>query len=469
LATYDLIVKGAKVLSLDETLAEFRICISDGKIVALDRDGSSPPSSSSSHVIDAHGKLVLPGLIDPHVHFRDPGLTYKEDFESGSRGAAAGGVTVVFDMPTTIPVVTSASILEEKREIVGKKSLIDYGLIAAASDHNLGQIGPLARAGAIAFKTFLVAPPKDRLAEQAGAFVRNEEELAKAMSAVAKTGLVHCVHAESDSQIASLVKKIREEGREAEPMSHFDSRPNSSEADAVFAALGAAKRSPGSRLHVLHVSAKESVGLIGDAKRQGVDVSAETCPQYLYFTKEFLKAKGPYAKHNPPARTEEDRAALMAGLSSGVIDMTATDHAPHSKEEKERGRDDIFRAPSGIPGVETRLPLLLTLVSKGALELRVIPKITSEAAARRFGLFPAKGCIEVGSDADLTFVDYDEEWTIDSSKLQTKARECDVYDGMQVKGRVTHTILRGQLVFEQQVGFGKPGMGRMLIPRTSPS
>ena len=397
-------------------------------------------------MIDASERLVLPGLIDPHVHFRDPGLTQKEDFESGSKGALAGGVTTVFDMPTTQPVVISPELLREKIATVQPKAYCNYGLIGAAGPENLDSIPKLAEAGVIAFKTYMVSPPIERTKEYEGSFVTNSGDLYRVMEKVKQTSVPHCIHAESDSTISCLTEKMHSEGRK-DPMAHYDSRPNFTEAEAVADAIILSEVLK-VKLHLVHISTSEATELLEQAKKRNADVSAETCPHYLCFTRELLRTKGPYAKYNPPARNLQDVKFLFDGLNSGSIDMVSTDHAPHTKEEKDKGKDDIFRAPPGTPGVETRLPILLRMASDGLLRLEDIPKLTSETAAKRFRLYPRKGVIAEGSDADLTIVDYNKEWQVNASELQTKAWETVLFDGMKVRGKVSHTIINGVMAFD---------------------
>jgi allantoinase len=454
--TYDLIITNGKIM-YGSGFLEADICVNEGRIAKIEKNTSE---SSASHVIDAKGMLVLPGLIDPHVHFRDPGLTYKEDFLSGSKGAAAGGVTTVFDMPTTQPVVTNASMLQEKVQIVKQKALANFGLFGASSIDNLDEIEGLAQAGAIAFKTYMVGPPKERAKEYAGSFVTSSGQLYRVMQAIKRTGLIHCIHAESDSTVACLTEELHSEGRK-DPMAHYDSRPNFTEAEAVYDAI-LLSEAVGTKLHLVHISTGEASELIARARERNVNVSAETCPHYLCFSKEILNQRGPFGKYNPPARNPNDLESLYDALNHDIINMISTDHAPHTKEEKERGWQDIFKAPPGTPGVETRLPIILKMAHDGRLRLIDVPKLTSEAAAKRFGLYPRKGSIAVGSDADLTVVDYNQEWKIKAADLQTKAWETVLFDEMSVRGKVKYTILNGETTFEEGVGFEKPGIGQFV-------
>ena len=457
MANHDLQIKNGKIFS-DGDLTEADIFVTGNRISSIEK----APSGNATRSINAQGLIILPGLIDPHVHFRDPGQTYKEDFLSGTRGAVAGGTTTIFDMPNTEPAVTRWETLKEKSLIAKGKAVSNFGLIAGASHDNLSSIQKLGENGAIAFKTFMVSPPKEREREYAGMYVTNSGQLLKTMKEVKKTGRVHCIHAENDSTINLLTEEMKFQKRK-DAMAHHDSRPNFTEEEAVSDALVLANYLQ-AKVHIVHVSTSRASTLILDAKSRGVDVTSETCPQYMIFSKEILEKKGPYAKFNPPPRDLDDVDQMVKGLASGEIEMVSTDHAPHSNSEKQAGWEDIFKAPSGTPGVETRLPLLLTLVHQGKLSLGDIPKIASSAAAKRFGIFPRKGTIEVGSDADLAIIDYNQSWIIRASELQTKAWETVLYDGMDVKGRVKYTLVNGKVAYEDGSGFAAPGSGELIRP-----
>jgi len=458
MTTHDLQIKNARILRNGE-LVGCDVFVSSGKISSI----GVVQTDRASRSIDAAGRILLPGLIDPHVHFRDPGATYKEDFLTGSRGAVVGGTTTVFDMPNTKPSVTSTETLLEKARSVKTKAVCNFGLIAGASHENISSMMDLAKSGAIAFKTFMISPPVDREKDYAGMSVTDSGQLLQTMEGVARTGLVHCIHAECDSTVSMLTEKMKLENRK-DPRAHYDSRPNFTEEEAVSDAIILASQVR-SKLHIVHVSTKQAIDLISGAKKKGVNVSCETCPQYLLFTNEILDKRGPYGKFNPPPRTVEDRDSLVNSLASREIDMVATDHAPHTNSEKQLGFGDIFMAPSGTPGVETRLPILLTFVHQGKLLLNDIPRISSSAVAKRFGIYPRKGTIEIGSDADLAIVDIDQAWKIRSSELQTKSWETDLYDGMEVKGRVKFTIVNGEIAYEDGSGFASPGHAEFIRPQ----
>jgi allantoinase len=454
---FDLVVRNGLLVRAGGSF-EADVYVSDGRIAAVSKSASA--ARQAGRAVDARGALVLPGLIDSHVHFRDPGMTQKEDFVSGSRGAAAGGVTTVFDMPTTLPVVTDVARFERKVAALEGRSFVDYALYAAAGPGNIDQLGPLASAGAVAFKTYAVAPPPEREGEYEGAFVRDSGELFQVMDAVSKTGLVHCIHAEDNGAVRFLSRKMREEGRK-DPMAHYDSRPNFTEGVSVFQAAAFAEAT-GTRLHVAHMSTGEAVAAVADAKRRGAAVTAETCPHYLWFTKEALLKFGPYAKYNPPPRTRRDVDALWRGVREGAVDIVVTDHAPHSEEEKKAGFEDIAKAPSGTPGVELRLPFMLTNGERRGLSVADVVRTTSTAVARIFGVAGRKGDVKRGLDADLVLVDRKKEWTVRAEELQTKARSMVLFDGVRMKGRVRATILRGETVYEDGVGFTGPSGSMML-------
>lgn len=457
MASYDLVIKNGTVVTRD-LVRSADVFVSDGTIQRIGSSGDAFPSSS--RVINAAGLVIIPGLIDSHVHFRDPGMTHKEDFETGSKGAAAGGTTTVFDMPTTQPVVTEVNIFREKLSVVRAKSLVDFSLIAAAGVENVDKLKGMAESGAIAFKTYTVAPPDERRKEYEGSFIRTPGELLCVMERTSEIGLPHFVHAEEDSIIAYLTQRLKAEGR-CDISAHFESRPNISEEIAVRNALLLA-RSTGCRVHILHVSTREAVDAIREARSRGVQVTSETCPHYLFFTTKEASSMGPKAKYNPPARSREDVAALWGGLMDGTIDIVVSDHAPHSKEEKEAGSSDVWKAPPGTPGVETRLSAMLQLAKSWGGSLQDVVRLCSTAVSESFSLYGKKGELKPGFDADICILDPNVEWTVRASELQTKAWQTVLYDSLTLRGKVRYTILRGVTVYESEVGFAKPGTGKFV-------
>lgn len=453
----DLLIKGGTIVTASDT-AKASILVKKGKIIRV----SNQKVGQADEEIDASGLYIFPGLVDTHVHFRDPGMTQKENFLSGTKSALKGGVTTVFDMPTTQPVITSAEKFNEKLKIVQPKALVDFALYAGAGVDNLSELSALAEAGAIAFKTYMVAPPSERTHEYAGSFVTDAASLYRVMEGVKKTGRTLCVHAENDNTIRLLSDRLRLEGRH-DASAHADSRPQFTETLAVSEALIIAQ-ALNVKLHLLHISTRESVALIRMWKKMGSNVTAETCPHYLLLTRDALRKYGPDAKFNPPPRDQADNGALWHGISDGTIDMIVSDHAPHLKAEKSQGREDIWRAPPGTPGVESRLPLLLTAAAEKRISLQDVVRLCSTNPAKVFGLYPAKGEIAEGSDADFALVDLGKEWTLRSENLESKAKETFLFDGWKIRGQCVATYLRGELMMKDGNVTGEPGTGRLIKP-----
>lgn len=456
----DTIIKNAQLV-LTGRIIRGGVAIDDGKIIAVTTDSKLP---KADNIINANGNLLMPGLIDAHVHFRDPGNTYREDFESGTKAAAAGGVTTVLDMPTTVPPVTSAELLEAKRRIVEKKAIVDFGLYGAASAENLDKIHELAEAGVIAFKTHMVAPAGQVAEEFKGVYVKDAANLLTVFEVVKKTGRLECLHAEDHSLVHHSAQKLRDEGR-LDPSAHCEGRPSVAEVTAIATAIAIAG-SVGIGIRIAHLSTKVGLDYVRVARKAGISVSVEVSPHHLLLTASQMKKLGPYAKMNPPLRTEKDRLALWKGIQDGTIDTIATDHAPHSLEEKERGWRNIWEANSGVPGVETMLPLLLTKVNEGKMSIGQLAKLTSENVARIFGIYPRKGAIQVGSDADLVIVDLKRKETIKAEESYTKAKNCSVYNRWRIRGVPILTILRGKVVMKDGIVSGRAGEGNFISPLT---
>ncbi|MDA4122537.1 MAG: dihydroorotase family protein, partial [Thaumarchaeota archaeon] len=388
---------------------------------------------------------------DAHVHFRDPGPSKKEDFASGSQAAAAGGVTCVLDMPNNEPPTRDAKTFKAKAEIAGSKAVVDFGLFGLLSVDSLKDIDGLVSSGAIGFKCYMgtttgsIPPPSDG-------------EMLAQFSRVASSGRRVAVHAENESIVRYLAEELRREGR-VYPRAHYESRPAVAEEEAVSRALILA-RSASCLLHIAHLSSAAGVEVLRRAKRKGSPVTVETCPHYLLLDEGSYPELESRMKINPAIKSATDRAALWEALRDGTVDMIATDHSPHTIEEK--GTHDIFEAPSGFPGLETAVPLMLTEVSKGNLSLERYVELTSANPARAWGLFPRKGSIEVGSEADITIVDLKARSKIDPSKFHSKAK-WSPFEGVEVEGAPVYTISRGRVVMDRGVVDTTP-VGRMVMP-----
>jgi dihydroorotase len=434
----DLLVRGGTVVTPEDSRVA-HVLVEDGRILDVVA-GDAPPARV---VIDAAGLHVLPGLIDPHVHFRTPGLEYKEDFATGSRAAAAGGITTVIDMPNVVPPTWSVETLETKLAAIRGRAHVDYALYAVLVEGNLAQIGPLAAAGVCGFKIFLGETTGNIPAPSDG-------EILDGWRVVAETGLRCGVHAEDNGIVLYRRAQLQAEGRK-DPLAHVESRPAVAEAEAVSRTILFAREAR-SRLMIFHTSAAPSVDLVRRGKTDGVDVMAETCPQYLLLEAGDMVRRGLGAvlKANPPVRSREHQDALWRGLLDGTLEVIGTDHAPHTAQEKmaETPMGDIWQAAAGCPGVETSVPLLLTQVNAGRLSLNQYVRLQAEGPARAWNLWPRKGRLGRGADADLTIVDLQAQDTIDPVRLHSKSRATP-FAGMRVRGLPVYTIVRGRVVMRR--------------------
>jgi len=381
---------------------------------------------------------VFPGVIDEHVHFREPGFEHKEDFRTGSMAAAAGGVTTVLDMPNTEPPTVDEHGFRVKLEAASRKSIVDFGFYAGVVPGKVEALRRLAELGVVGVKVYMsettgIKEPVDGL------------DLIRTMELAASLGLRVGVHAEEGRLIAALRELMRAGGRN-DPLAHMEARPVAAEVIAVAKALLTAKIT-GCRLHFFHLSSGEALSVIRALRPLGIDVTVETCPHYLLLDgREALERLGNVAKVNPPIRSKSDSEALWDALRKGEIDAIGSDHAPHLPEEK--GSEDVWSAPSGFPGVETMLPLMLTEVHRGRLTFTDLSRLLSEGPARIWGLYPRKGAIAIGSDGDLTIVDPNAESVIRSERLHSRSK-ITPFEGFRVRGMPVYTVVRGEVVMEK--------------------
>ena len=449
----DLVVRNGKVVTGDEIITGGGVAVEGEKIVSIGATTGLPDAKS---VVDARGAWILPGVIDPHVHFRDPGLTDREDFDTGSTAAALGGVTTVFDMPNTVPPTADGKTVQEKREIVTPKARVDFGLFGLVGQDNLDAIEEMAAAGVIGFKFFLhqaiegVAPCDD------GA-------LLEAFERIARTGLRAAVHAENAHIIGRKSRALRQAGRH-DATANLDARPTVSESEMVERCVAFA-RSAGTKLHICHATSGETIAIVAAAKARGLDVTVETGPQWLTFTQDDVAQRGTILMFSPPFRRDADRSALWEGLRSGAVDMIATDHAP--RHEHEKICTSVWDTKSGFIGVETSVPVMMTAVQEGRLEIVRYARAISENPARAYGLWPRKGGLRVGADADITVVQTGRSRALGANDLHSRLRVTP-FVGATVTAAVTHTVLRGSLVVDNGRVVGKPsGQDVRLSERTA--
>jgi len=457
--TVDMVIKGGTIVRSDAVL-NAGIAIEHGRIVGILEDDLLP---ETRQVIDARGKVVLAGIIDTHVHMRVPGKEEREDGRTGGMAAAAGGVTTFLDMPNTVPPVNCAQVLLSKRDIISDTALVDFALYGGDGETNIGRIAELAEAGAVALKTFLWPYP-DRKDEFEGLTCTSDDALLGMFEAVAETGLIQVVHPENKSIVDHYTRKLKAAGRR-DPTVHGASRPVMAEVEAVSRAVLFAMET-GVRLNIPHVSCGSVAAVVKAAKERGYhNISAETCPQYLFLTEERQGEIGPYAKVNPPLRSQRERDELWEYILDGTLDTIGSDHAPNLPEQIERGWKDIFAAPAGRAQIETALPLMLTAVNQDRIDLKTLTRLMSENAARLYGLYPRKGVIQVGSDADLVIIDMTKSVTVDRQQMYTKQKDAArMFDGWQVTGVPVMTIVRGTVVMRDGAIVGQPGYGQFIAP-----
>ncbi len=431
MAKYDLVIKNGRVFAGDK-LVDADLAIKNGKIAKIARN------LEGSEVINARQKLVLPGAIDVHVHFREPGLTHKEDWYTGSSAAAAGGVTSVIDQPNTDPPTTTAKAFKEKLKLARQKSIVDFGINAGVVKN--AALEELWKGGATAFGEIFLA--------DSAALEVDYAFLKEALEKIASINALACIHAEDGGMIRRNLGKYKSSSYLGV---HSGIRSAECEELAIRRVLEL-KREAGHkpRIHICHLSTNAGLKLL----RQSRGVSFEITPHHLLLSlKDYRRLKS-FAKVNPPLRSKVDQQALFRAFARGEIPILASDHAPHLPDEKK----DLLKAPSGVPGVETMVPLLLAMVKKGLISLERVMHACSKNPARIFSL-KNKGEIKPGSDADLFITDF-RAMKIKARKLHSRCGWTP-FEGFEAVFPEL-TLVRGEVVFDRDV-VGKKGFGRLLI------
>ena len=422
---YDIVIKNGTTVSSAGRVRQ-DVAIKDGKIAALAQE-----IRGAERELDAESLFLLPGLIDAHVHFRDPGLTHKEDIQTGSRSALYGGITYVVDMPNVDPVTSTAERLAARQKMAAEKAAVEMGFFALLTEDNLDEMERLKEAGAIGFKIYLgtsvgniAAPPDGVMLEQ--------------FRQAAALGMRIGFHAENNGINDYFTRKLLQDGTE-DPAALIAARPDFSEVEAVAKAIAYAEET-GAKIHIYHVSSGKTVELIRRAQKVGVDVTAETCPHYLLLDESDYPRLGNRMKVFPTIKTQWDQQMLWEGLRDGTIGMIATDHAPHTAAEKS---GSIWQAMAGAAGVEISARLMLDAVNAGRLSLEKMVALMSENPAKIWGL-EGRGRIEVGQPANITIVDLNRRGIIEDKSLHGKSN-ITAFDGKQTVGMPVFSVLRGEL------------------------
>lgn len=414
----DLIIKNAKLINKTN---EYYIGVENRKINQI----SKQPIKGEVE-LDLKGNILLPGFIDPHVHFRDPGLTKKEDFKTGSESAANGGFTTVIDMPNTLPKTNTYESFKEKLAIGNKKSIVNFKLQAGTNSYE--EMEKIVELEPASFKIFMDLESDENLED----IFRN---LGKLRHNTKYNGLV-CVHAEDQAIVRAETEKLKESDN---PIDYSYGRPAKAEDVSVAKAIELAEKN-NLRLHICHLSTIKSLEMAKSTKNK-IDITTEFTPHHLLLDNKAYNVYGTMVKTNPPLR-EKEVAIKIKNIDENTI--IGTDHAPHTLEEKNKG---TWSSSPGIPNLETVVPLLLTQVNKGNLKLELIPKILSENAAKTFNL-ENKGEIAIGKDADFTAIDLKKSGKIDISKFKTKA-EYSPFDGFEYTGEAILTVVNGKIVMNK--------------------
>ena len=433
------------------------LAIEAGKIVSIGSDANLP---EAEEIIDASGKIVIPGLIDVHAHLREPGYTHKEDFETGTRAAAAGGVTFVADMPNVKPPLNTLERFKKHNETAKKKAIIDFS-------HNpsgtvLKEIPKLAKEHPLSFKIFQMSDIGRDYPHMPGIGLDDDGLLLQVFQEIAKTELPVQVHPWNQPVWDAITKECWEKGElDCRAYAKAVRKYESIIFDSAISTLLFLQRASGVKLHVMHVSSTRGIEMLTEAKARGQTVTYEINPHDVFLGNKWenIERLGPYSIGWWVP--EADAEATWEALADGRADIIGTDHAPHTREEKEVGWKEMWKAPGGTPALEWYLKLFLTEVNRGRLSLERLVQLSSENPAKIFHVYPRKGVIQVGSDADLVLIDMKKKEILKEDNMYTKCG-WNPYAGSKVEGIPMLTIVRGKVIMENGEVIGKPGFGKYI-------
>src|ERR1700751_4651968 len=459
---FDTVLVNGRVVTATDTYAS-DIAISNGKIEAI---GKNLPRDNATKIIDAKNKYVLPGGIDVHTHLDMPfgGTTSADDFETGTRAAAFGGTTTLIDFAIQYKGQTLRTAFDTWMQKASGKAVSDYAfhcIITHLGAAQLEEMNAVVREGVTSFKLFMA---------YLGVFMLDDASIFKAFRATAKNGGLVCMHAENGNAIDVIGQQALAEGKKA-PKYHALTRPTTAEAEATGRAIALAEMA-GAPVYIVHLSCNDALEKVREARDRGLPAYAETCPQYIYLSLENMDApgfEGAKFVFTPPLREKWHQEKLWQGLAKDTLQVGSTDHCPFCfKEQKELGKDDFTKIPNGGPGIEHRLSLIFTggVHGKHFSPNRFV-QLVSTAPAKLFGLYPRKGTIAVGSDADLVLFDPHHEEII-SAKTHHMRVDYSMFEGIKIKGAPKTVYSRGRAVIDEGKFVGKPGAGEF-IKRENPA
>ncbi|WP_199617622.1 allantoinase [Paenibacillus alkalitolerans] len=449
----DTVITNGLVVLKDE-VARLDIGIAGGAVAKLERT----IAEDSAVVLDAGGQIIIPGMIDVHVHLNEPGLGDWEGIPTGSSALAAGGCTTYFDMPLNcLPPTTTEEFLEMKKRLAKGRSVTDYAFWGGLVPGNLKDLADLAESGVIGYKAFMSAAG----GKQEGAFREVDDiTLFRGMEEIARLGKILALHAESEAMIGALADAKLRKGRTSAG-DYLETRPPAAELEAVERALFYAEQT-GCPLHFVHISTPAAVTAISKMKAAGLDVTLETCPHYLVMTEDALEEVGALAKCAPPLRSKEEQDGLWQAIASGELDMISSDHSPCPPELKES--PNWFEIWGGISGAQHSVELMLSEgYCKRKIPLPALCRLLAANPARRFGLYPKKGEIRIGADADFAFIDFSKSYILERKHLYDRHRQSP-YVGRRLDCRVTQTMVRGKTVYLRDSGIQDAGFGQWVSP-----
>lgn len=441
------------VLGMETGALRADLVIEDDHIAAIMLDASDLEADER---IDAGSKFVVPAGVDVHTHFKEPAEPLTEGFYTGSLGAIAGGIGTVVEMPQATPVSSDGDHIREKIRVGSNESIVDFALWGAAINQDLDMIDEMIDAGVVGIKSFMAGSSPGFPAATDGTLLAVFERLAG-------TGIPYGLHAENDQLLQAGIARMQAAGRK-DPMAHAESRPPIVEIEAINRAIFFAEQT-GGVAYICHVSTGGGFDLIRRAQERGALIYGETCPQYLLMDEDDLRQRGPFARCAPAIRDRDEVEHLWEYVLDGTVDVISSDHCGYTIESKEAGLDNIWDAPLGLAGVQTMYPSVFDeMLNRRGLEIGDFVRMTAANPARIFSLYPRKGTLEIGADADIAIYDPNELWEVHGDEMLHRNKWTPM-EGRQIQGRVVRTIIRGNTVYQfdgEPVVLAEPGSGRFL-------